>query len=405
MRVAMVSEHASPLAALGGVDAGGQNVHVAALASAMARRGVEVVVATRRDARDLPRRVPLAPGVWVEHVDAGPPVPVPKDDLLPYMDRFTAQLRAGWRHRPPDVVHAHFWMSGRAALAAARPLGIPVVQTFHALGVVKRRHQGSKDTSPPERIDEERRIIGQVDRIVATCSDEVFELARLGADPRRVSVVPCGVDLDLFRPDGPAEPRPPGRQRLVIVSRLVERKGIGNAISALAELPGVELVVAGGPEGGRLDADPEARRLRALARRLGVADRVAFRGRIERTGIPALLRSADAVVCVPWYEPFGIVPLEAMACGVPVVATAVGGLVDTVVDGLTGLHVPPRRPDLLAAALAWLLRNPARRAAFGRAGARRARRRYGWNRIAASTLDAYATLTDEAAARTGLVPR
>jgi D-inositol-3-phosphate glycosyltransferase len=400
VRVAMVSEHASPLAALGGADAGGQNVHVAALSAALARRGVEVVVLTRRDDPALPARVAMAPGVTVEHVDAGPPAPIPKDELLPHMDELAARLRQSWRVDPPDLVHAHFWMSGLAALAAARPLGLPVVQTFHALGVVKRRHQGSKDTSPPSRLRDEQLLAREVDRIVATCSDEVFELVRMGADLHRVTVVPCGVDLGLFRPDGPVEARDPDRARLLVVSRLVERKGIGNVITALAELPGAhaphagaaELVIAGGPPATRLAEDPEARRLTDLAERLGVADRVRLRGQVAPRDLPALYRSADLVVCVPWYEPFGIVPLEAMACGVPVVASAVGGLVDSVVDGVTGVHVPPRRPDLLVGALAELLADPGRRAALGAAGARRARRRYGWERVARGTLEVYARL-------------
>jgi D-inositol-3-phosphate glycosyltransferase len=393
MKVAMVSEHASPLAVLGGADAGGQNVHVAALSAALARRGAEVVVHTRRDDPDLPARVEAAPGVTVEHVDAGPAEPIPKDDLLPYMDEFAGLLRRSFRADPPDVVHAHFWMSGRAALAAARPLGIPVVQTFHALGVVKRRHQGAKDTSPPSRLREEATLAREADRIVATCSDEVFELVRMGADLRRVAVVPCGVDLGMFRPEGPAASRPSGAARLLVVSRLVERKGIGDVVAAMARLPGVELLVAGGPPAAELAGDPEARRLTALAERVGVAGRVRLLGRVGRCDLPALYRSADLVVNVPWYEPFGIVPLEAMACGVPVVASAVGGLVDTVVDGVTGAHVPPRRPRLLAEAVAGLLADPERRATLGATGARRARRRFGWDRIAGSTLEVYAGLS------------
>src|SRR3954451_16422995 len=145
MRIAMVSEHASPLAVLGGVDAGGQNVHVAALACALARHGDEVVVHTRRDDPTLPPRVTLAPGVEVDHVDAGPPTEIPKDALLPYMDAFADDLREQWEADPPDVVHAHFWMSSISALDATDGR-IPVVQTFHALGSVKRRHQGARDT-------------------------------------------------------------------------------------------------------------------------------------------------------------------------------------------------------------------------------------------------------------------
>jgi len=394
MRVAMVSEHASPLAVLGGVDAGGQNVHVAALAQAMARRGADVTVHTRRDAARRPRRVRLAPGVTVDHVPAGPPVPISKDALLPYMDQFAADLHRQWSARRPDVVHAHFWMSGYAAVRAAEPLGIPVALTFHALGIVKQRHQRERDTSPVERLAIETDLLHTVDRIVATCSDELFELLRLGGDRRSISIVPCGVDPDVFSTDVLAEPRPAGRLRLVCVGRLVERKGVGNVITALGLLraaggPDIELVIAGGPDSADLDGDPEVQRLRAVAAGAGVLDRVEFRGRVGRAELPGLLRSADVVVCVPWYEPFGIVPLEAMSCGVPVVATAVGGIVDSIVDGQCGLHVPPRRPDVLAATLSALLADAPRRAALGAAAARRARSRYSWDRIATQTLAEY----------------
>jgi glycosyltransferase involved in cell wall biosynthesis len=389
----MVSEHASPLAVLGGVDAGGQNVHVASLACAIARRGDSVVVHTRRDAASLACRVPLAPGVVVDHVTAGPPVVLPKDELLPHMEAFADDLRVQWTAERPDVVHAHFWMSGLAALWAARDLGIPVAHTFHALGTVKRRHQGDKDTSPRERLRLEAWIGAEVDRVVATCTDEVFELLRMGANRRRITVIPCGVDLERFTASGPAEPRAPGVPRLVAACRLVERKGIGDAVTALAELPGAELHVAGGPDASELDHDPEARRLRALAAEAGVEDRLILRGRVERDEMPPLLRSADVVVCAPWYEPFGIVPLEAMACGAPVVATAVGGQIDSVVHGVTGVHVPPRDPAALAAALRELLADGPRRAELSRQGRLRARRLYAFDRIAAATREVYEELT------------
>ena len=389
MKIAMVSEHASPLAVLGGVDAGGQNVHVAALGAAMVRRGHSVCVYTRRDDSALPRRVTMTGGVVVEHVDAGPARAVSKDLLLPYMDAFAQALERAWDAQRPDIVHSHFWMSGRAALAAAKPLDIPVVHTFHALGVVKKRWQGAKDTSPPSRLAEELAIINGADQIIATCSDELFELLRLGADRHRVRVVPCGVNLEVFTPQGAREPRRDGMQRVVVVSRLVERKGIDDVISALRQLANTELIVAGGPQSSELAADPEACRLARLAADLGLSERVVFRGRLDRGHVPALMRSADVVACVPWYEPFGIVPLEAMACGVPVVASPVGGLIDTVVDGVTGVHVPPRDPGRLAEALALLLSDERRRAALGAAGVQRARERYGWPRVASDTLHAY----------------
>jgi D-inositol-3-phosphate glycosyltransferase len=394
MRVAMVSEHASPLADLGGVDAGGQNVHVASLGAALADHGVDVVIHTRRDDAQLPRRVALAPGVVVDHVPGGPPRPVPKDELLPHMVDFAEDLRQSWAADPPDVVHAHFWMSGLAALDAAAALDIPVVQTFHALGVVKRRHQGAKDTSPGPRISAEAMIARRAVHLVATCTDEVSELVNIGADPGKVSVIPCGVDLTLFRPDGPCDERTSGRRRLVVVSRLVERKGIGNVIEALPAVPDTELIIAGGAPATEFESDPEVRRLRRLAEIHGVSDRVTLRGQVNRNDLPALLRSADIVVCVPWYEPFGIVPLEAMACGVPVVASAVGGLLDTVVDGRTGVHVPPRCPALLGPVLARLLDDPEGRRKMGAAGARRAQTHYGWPTVAGATLDTYASLLD-----------
>jgi D-inositol-3-phosphate glycosyltransferase len=396
MNVALVSEHASPLAVLGGVDAGGQNVHVAALAQALARKGAHVAVYTRRDDPSLAERVAMGPGVTVHHVAAGPACTLAKDDLLPHMEVFGRQLERIWRRSPPDLVHAHFWMSGLASLQAARSLDLPVVQTFHALGAVKRRHQGGADTSPPERIDIERNIAQRATGIIATCRDEVNELRALGADVARVRTVPCGVDLSLFRPDGPIAPRTDGLRRIAAITRLVERKGVEEVIRALVELPGVELIIAGGPEREHLFDDAEALRLRDVARALGLDERVRFCGRLAREEVPALLRSADVAVCTPWYEPFGIVPLEAMACGVPVVASAVGGLLDTVVDGVTGVHVPARDPERLASALRDLLRDAPRRRSMGAAGAVRAHLGYGWDRVAAATLSAYRTLVRRA---------
>jgi D-inositol-3-phosphate glycosyltransferase len=400
MHIALVSEHASPLAALGGADAGGQNVHVAALATALARRSHSVVVYTRRDDPTLERRVHTFPGVIVDHVDAGPPVHVAKDDLRPWMGQFADQLQDRWQRDRPDVVHAHFWMSGLAALEAARPIKVPVVQTFHALGSVKRRFQGPSDTSPRDRLEVERHLLAEVDHVVATCADEVDELGRLGPSPRNLSVIPCGVDLQLFRPLGPVQSRPPlPKHRLLVIGRLVERKGIADVIEALQWLPDTELLIAGGPPADGLDADENVRRLRRQVGRFGLDGRVRFLGRVGRSELPALLRSADAVVSVPYYEPFGIVPLEAMACGIPVVVSAVGGLTQSVVHGETGLHVPAGAPRALSEALARLLQDPEAARRLGRAGAVRAQMYYGWDEVAARTAGVYEQLAPGAADR------
>ena len=401
MRIAMVSEHASPLAAIGGVDAGGQNVHVDALSRALARTGHDVTVYTRRDSADLPERVVTDDGVTVDHLDAGPAEPLPKDELLPYVGALGRALADRFDAEPPDVVHAHFWMSGLASIAAARRAGVeappPVVQTFHALGVTKRRHQGRQDTSPPVRIRMERALARDAAAVIATSTEEAQELVRLGGARPRITVLPCGVDVEEFTPEGPVAERGPLR-RVLAVGRLVPRKGFDTVIRALAAVPDAELMIAGGPDAPLLDRDKEAVRLRRLAARVGVTDRVRLLGAVARPDMPALLRSADLVACTPWYEPFGIVPLEAMACGVPVVATAVGGFLDTVVDGATGTLVPPRRPDRLASAIRKLLAEPFWREAYGTAGVDRARSRYSWDRIAAGTLDVYETVLGRRAA-------
>lgn len=398
MKVSMISEHASPLAALGGVDAGGQNVHVAALSTALVQRGHEVTVYTRRDDDQLPDRVRTEGGVEVVHIDAGPPRTVPKDELLPYMDALADGVARDWGSSPPDLVHGHFWMSGLAALNAAAHLAaagytIPVVQTFHALGTVKRRHQGVEDTSPDARALLEPSVGCNADRIIATCTDEVFELKAMGVSGTRVSVAPCGVDLDLFRPADIIR-EPGGPFRIASVGRLVPRKGVELVIRALRILQDqgiddVELAIVGGGAVGGEAGDPEAERLLALARELGVVEKVRLRGQVPRERMPLEICRADAVVCAPWYEPFGIVPLEAMACGVPVIAAAVGGLIDTVVEGRTGLHVPPRDADAIAEAILQLRNNPELAQRLGRDGLARVRRRYSWERIAADTEKAY----------------
>ncbi|MEV4712539.1 glycosyltransferase [Micromonospora sp. NPDC049374] len=385
MRIAIISEHASPLATLGGRDAGGQNTHVAELAAALAAQGHDVRVYTRRDQPHQDTVLPLGDGVSVVHVPAGPAEPVPKDELLPYMPEFGRWLARHWQDDVwrPDVAHAHFWMSGLAALAAGRQTGVPVVQTYHALGTVKRRHQGSADTSPPRRIRYERMLGTGVDRVIAQCADEVQELTRMGVPRSAITVVPSGVNQAIFTPDGPAARRDPGRPRLLSVGRLVERKGFQDAVRALRAVPGAEYVLIGGPPAARLADDGFAQRLRALAASHDVADRVHLVGAVPRVDMARWYRSADLLVATPWYEPFGLTPLEAMACGTPVVGTAVGGLTDTVVPGVTGDLVPPRDPEALGAALRRLLDDPDRRRRYGVAAVDRIRTGYSWSRTAA----------------------
>jgi D-inositol-3-phosphate glycosyltransferase len=391
MRIALISEHASPLAAIAGVDAGGQNQHVAELAAAVSRLGHEVTVYTRRDHDSLPEKVDSGLGFDVVHVPAGPAVPLAKDDLLPYMRPFGEWLRERWQDTErPDVVHAHFWMSGIAAVVAATPHGVPTVLTYHALGAVKRRYQQAADTSPAVRVRVERQLGLAVDGVIAQCPDEVDELVALGVPAERLTIVPSGVDVWRFSPDGPAAERS-GRKRVLTAGRMVERKGYEDLIFAVRALRDVELVIAGGPDGD-LHEDPEARRLMELARELGIRHRVRMVGAVPAAEMPNWYRSADVVACTPWYEPFGLTPLESMACGVPVVTYAIGGLKSSVLDGVTGAHVAPGDIGGLITALSNLLGDDECRQRLGFAARMRAITCYDWDVNAARVADVYQRL-------------
>jgi glycosyltransferase involved in cell wall biosynthesis len=385
----MRSENRTPLKiAMVAADAGGQNAGVADLSAALARRGHEVTVYTRRDDPDLPECSETPQGCTMVHVPAGPAAQLPKGELLQYIGPFAQYLDAQWTADRPDVAHAHFWTSGIATQLAAKRLNLPAVQTFHTLGVVQRRHQGARDPSPQERMQLEATLARSATWVAATCTDEVFELMRMGRSRARMSVVPCGVDLDLFTPEGPKAPRGV-YHRIVTVGRFAPHKGFDVLVRALPALPNTELVIVGSPDEPEMDSDPEARRLYDLADELGVADRVRLYGSVVREDMPAILRSADVVACTPSYESFGIVALEAMACGVPVVASAVGGMLDTVVHDVTGRLVKPTQPADVADAINHLLRDDFLRQSLGAAGRDRARARYSWDRIAADTLRVY----------------
>ncbi|MDN3922350.1 glycosyltransferase family 4 protein [Roseateles violae] len=403
LRIALISEHASPLALAGGVDAGGQNVYVAHIARCLAAAGHHVDVLTRRDDAAQPTIVDMRPGVRVLHIDAGPPRFVPKEQLLEHMPAFIEAATQLFAHSEPyDLLHANFFMSGLVGLALKRRFELPLVTTFHALGLVRRQHQREADLFPPARIAIERALVRESDRVIAECPQDQSDLMRLyEADARRIACIPCGVDTRELRPGDKRR----ARQRLGLAAdefivlqlgRMVPRKGVANVIAAMAELPPALsarlLVVGGGSREPDEQASPEIGRLRGIARGCGVADRVEFVGRRERQELRDFYVAADVFVTTPWYEPFGITPLEAMACATPVIGSAVGGIKHTVLDGVTGLLVPPEDPPALAARLLDLQANPALAAAMGRAGVRRVRSLFTWERVSQQLLDVYAAL-------------
>ncbi len=402
----MISEHASPLASLGGEDSGGQNVYVAELARRLGEMGHQVDVFTRRDSELLPAVVPLAEGVRVVNLPAGPARSVSKDELFPFMGEFRDAFYRFAREEAAayDLVHANFWMSGWVGCEAKRDLGLPFAQTFHALGEIKRREQGENDTSPLERQAVEQRILDEVDLVLATCPAEVEELTTLyDADPSRLTVVPCGVDHRTFRPvDRDAAREMLGlsdRPTVVYVGRLVARKGVDTLVEAFALLPrrlNARLVIVGGEPGG----SPEAARLAALAEDLGVSEKVCFAGSRPQEDLRHYYGAADVAVSVPHYEPFGMTPLEAMACATPVVGSRVGGIKTSVADGETGYLVSPKDPEALAERVLRLLSDPALQFRVGWAARRRIEKHYTWEHVATLADDAFSEVAVSHAYRT-----
>lgn len=385
MNIAMVSILTNPVA----TDASyceSLRVHIAELARELGGQGHRVTVYTRRDGLGSGDRIRLAPRVNVEFVSAGNPASMSEDDSLPHIKDFADKLAKRLVAKRPDVVHAHHWLSGLAALSATDGLDIPVIQSFHELASLQARTEGN---ASPARLRMERAIGRAVDKLIATTETESSELTRFGVARRRIASVPSGVDGERFKPQGRTLLPLGERPRIVMLSRRSAGHGVRTVIQALARIPDAELVIAGGPSADELDGDPAVHRLRIAAKEAGVADRVTFLGRIDPADVPSLLRSADLTVSLPSHESFGRVPVESMACGTPVVVTAVGGHLDTVIEDVTGVYVRPGRPAELAQRIRGLLAEGTHLTALGIGGADRVRARYSWERIANETLKVY----------------
>ncbi|MFI7429553.1 glycosyltransferase [Micromonospora sp. NPDC049836] len=378
MRVGLVCAHAGP--STDGPTVG-THQHVARVAAELAARGHDVRVYERRDEPNQPEVAEVG-GYRLERVPIGPASPLPTAELVPYVTDLGAWLARQWSGAwVPEVVHGHYWVGGLAAAHAVRETDIPVVQTFHSLGVEQLRHLGSCYDGPGERIPLERALIRAVDIAVAQCNDEVDELTRMGLQRTSVAMVPTGVDTEQFHPDGEAAPRDQ-RARILSVGGLAPGHGQEDLIRAMRLVGDAELVIAGGPPAEQLADHAEARRLRELAEHTGVGEQVKLVGAVPHDQLATWYRSADVVACTPHYASAGRVSLEAMACGVPVVGYAMGGIADAVVDEVTGKLIPPGDVRTLGVTLRRLLADNAGRFAYGHAAVDRVRCSYTWERTA-----------------------
>lgn len=409
--IALISEHASPLAVLGGDDCGGQNVYVAQVAKNLAQFGYHVDVFTRRDNEQLPTVMEWGGNVRIIHVPAGPANFVRKEELLPYMRTFGAYVLEFCRqtHIRYDAVHANFWMSGLVALDMQRHLGIPFVITFHALGRVRRLHQGDADGFPDVRFAIEDRIIAGADAIIAECPQDQEDLVSLyRADPGKLRIIPCGVDPEEYHPMRKSVVRgilglPQHDPILLQLGRMVPRKGVDTVIRSLARLRdhhgiNARLVVVGGnADAPDPQLTPEIGRLQAIAAEEGVSAAVTFIGRRHGKHLVYYYNAADLFISTPWYEPFGITPIEAMACGTPVIGANVGGIKFSVRHGETGYLVPPNDPRAVADCVAHLYRHPRLLKTFSRQAAQRALQLFTWHKVTRAVANLYEEVSLQAA--------
>lgn len=410
MRIAMLSYHTCPLATLGGKDTGGMNVYVRDLTTSLGRLGVNVDVFTRSQDEHVPHVLhDLGYGNRVVHVPAGPETPLPKPELTAYLPQFVQGIRDFAQHKDLhyDLIHSHYWMSGLAGLELKSTWNVPLLHMFHTLGQMKNRvAQSPEEMEGENRILGERQVIQGADRIVAATPAELAQLQWLyQVDTAKIEVIPPGVDTHHFYPIPNDEAKefigvPPQDQMLLFVGRIEPLKGLDVLIEALGrychasrqERPRLFLVVIGGEAGASPEKmTTEMARLQALREHYGVTDLVTFLGKRGQDTLPYYYSAAEAVVMPSQYESFGMVALEAMACGAPVVASQVGGLAFLVQDGKTGYTVPAGDPEALCQRLQILLHDKDLRRQMGE-NAFTFAQEYAWEKITARIIGLYEEL-------------
>jgi D-inositol-3-phosphate glycosyltransferase len=407
-RVAVLSVHSCPLAALGGKETGGMNVYVRELSRQMGRLGIGVDVFTRSQNPHISPIVRLGQNARVVHIKAGPEEPVAKPRLFRHMPEFTSEVARFARESGAayDLLHSHYWLSGWVGGQLKKLWSIPLVHMFHTLGMLKNTAgKGGGEREPLRRLRVEREIGEYADCIVAPSPWEKRQMVLLnGIPPAKVRVIPCGVDLRLFRPIPSLRATKflglSRRNFILFVGRIDAIKGIDVLIRAVHHLSckrqgekgNLGLIVIG----GELDADPrkesrEMQKLRQLVQELNLQDRVAFWGSQRQDLLPYFYSAAQALVLPSRYESFGMVALEAMACGTPVIASRVGGLKYTIDDGRTGLLVPEGNPILLADRICRVVEENAERKKLIKAAGVRVQH-FGWPQIAQKILSVYRSL-------------
>jgi len=396
--VAMLSVHTSPLDNPGSTkDAGGMNVYMRELASKLGHRQTTVDIFTRWTNEHSPRIVQLSTNVRVIHIKAGPITPIHKNELYQHLPEFIHNIEAFRRSkvRQYDVLHSHYWLSGVAAMQLAQRWAVPHVTMFHTLARLKQL-ANPKEKEPALRLEMEQQLIKQADRIIAATADERMQLIRYcGATSSQVEVIPCGVDLRLFVPQNKLEARntlglPPSQPVLLFVGRLDPFKGPDLLLRAAAMMEEEAQVVI---VGGKLEGDNELEQLKSLSFDLDISERVHFLGARPQRELPAVYNAADVTVMPSYHESFGLVAVESLACGTPVVATRAGGLTTIVRHGETG-YLVPRCPGFFAERLDTLLQDRVLLERM-RLAARPSVRHFSWKSVADQVSSLYQEMIGE----------
>lgn len=393
---ALISVHGDPAAELGKEGAGGQNLYVRSLAMALAKRGCQVDVFTRREDPDQAAIVELAPGCRTIRLNAGPALFIPRTELFEYLPKFIEAWLSFVQHsgQTYELIHTNYWLSGWVGLQLKFCLGIPQVHTFHSLGAVKYGAMGTLPLIAQTRLDVEQRCLEQADCVIATSPQEAIMLRQMVARKGQIRVIPCGTNTQHFA----SVSKTTARQRLNIalnsrmilyVGRFDRRKGIEILVEACAKLrQPFQLYLVGGSRSDGSDAQ-EQQRIKAIVQELGLDTVTTFTGPISQDQLPAYYAAADVCVIPSYYEPFGLVAIEAMAAGTPVVASDVGGLQYSIVHNETGVLVPPCNVDLLTAAIADVFADPERWKLLTEAGQQRVQSHFSVSAVAARVHQLY----------------
>jgi D-inositol-3-phosphate glycosyltransferase len=413
LRVAILSVHACPLAILGGKKTGGMNVYIRDLSMELSKHGIFVDIFTRSEDQCVPHvnDTELRPCGRVIHVPAGPEHPVPIAEIYNYLPEFVDGVQ-DFAHREAlryDVIYSHYWLSGWVALQLKPLWRVPVIQMFHTLGRMKNRVSSEESQREPERrIQVEHQIIESADCLIAATPAERTQLMWLyGADMHKIRIIPPGVDISHFHPISKVEAKriigiPENAQMLLFVGRIEPLKGIDTLFHAIAILRSqipqclsnlCLSIIGGEPERDEQD-NTEMQRLKALREELGLAELVTFLGAKSQETLHYYYTAAEAVIMPSHYESFGMVALEAMACGTPVIASEIGGLAYLIQDGVTGFHVPDRDPDELAGKMCLLLKNDELRREMSVAAVQHAQQ-YAWPQIAMQLKQVFLKSTGE----------